>query len=226
METNAPFPKSQLHLDLIPSRLANDIVEKYHYLHRKVYSANLIAYQVTLDGCPPAPGYPPDVGVIMFGFPVFHTKRGLVGQEQPMVNGELLDLSRMYMPDAYPKNTESRVIGVALRLLRRDWPTLHKQQPRAIITFADTEFSHQGTIYKATGFTYLGYTRGRKATAGSTHGRWDRSPNGPTKDSTAKNRMYNAGMVEGERKEVYLKLLDPTVTVDFDVLRASYKQAK
>lgn len=63
-----------------------------------------------------------------------------------------LELSRFFVMDGTPKNTESYFLGGALRLL-------HKSGFRGtIISFADTTEGHQGTIYKASNWKFDGYT--------------------------------------------------------------------
>jgi len=209
-----PFPKDKFQFTKIPCKEANEIVVAKHYLHRPVYTGRVIAYKVTMDDCP-------ETGVITFGFPVFCRKKNLVGPGAPLANGELVDLTRMYMPDGFPYNTESFVISKSLKMLKGDWHDLTGLTPRAIITMADREFTHQGTIYKATNFTHLGFCKGRKAKPGEKHGRWDV---GEPSQSTAKNARYNAKNIPGERKEVFLLVLDSSLKLDIEVLRKSYRQ--
>lgn len=59
-------------------------------------------------------------------------------------------LARLWLADDLPKNAESRVIGVILRLLRQEniW--------KLVLSYADPTVGHRGTIYQATGWLYLG----------------------------------------------------------------------
>jgi hypothetical protein len=61
-------------------------------------------------------------------------------------------LARLWLSDALPRNSESRVIGFVLRFLRRstDW--------KLLLSYADPAAGHSGTIYQATGWKYLGQT--------------------------------------------------------------------
>jgi hypothetical protein len=63
---------------------------------------------------------------------------------------DTLTLSRLWLSDELPKNSESRVLGVMLRQLRR------QGLARCVATFADPAAGHSGTIYRAAGFHYLG----------------------------------------------------------------------
>lgn len=58
-----------------------------------------------------------------------------------------LELNRMALSDTCPKNSESRALGVSLRLLKKTYPHL-----RVIVSFADACQCGDGTIYKASGF--------------------------------------------------------------------------
>jgi hypothetical protein len=61
-------------------------------------------------------------------------------------------LARLWLSDNLPKNSESRVIGVVLRIIRKStsW--------KVLISYADPNAGHLGTIYQATGWYYLGQT--------------------------------------------------------------------
>ena len=53
-----------------------------------------------------------------------------------------------------PRNSESRALGVAFRLIRRQYPHL-----RWCVSFADATQCGDGTIYRASGFVLTGITR-------------------------------------------------------------------
>jgi len=65
---------------------------------------------------------------------------------------DVITLSRLWLSDRLPKNAESRVLGVVIRTLRREG------RHKALVTFADPAVGHDGTIYRAAGFRYLGRT--------------------------------------------------------------------
>lgn len=67
---------------------------------------------------------------------------------------EVVTLARLWLSDTLPRNSESRVLGVVLRELRRTTPW------KLILSYADPEAGHVGTIYQATGWLYLGKTAG------------------------------------------------------------------
>lgn len=69
---------------------------------------------------------------------------------------DVIELRRLCCVDDTPKNAESFFIGRALRLLKKDW---HKG---VVVSYADMEYGHAGTIYKASNFTQLDDVKGAK----------------------------------------------------------------
>jgi hypothetical protein len=63
---------------------------------------------------------------------------------------DCLVLTRLWLSDELPKNSESRFIGVVLRSLRK-FTSL-----RFLVSYADPGQGHLGTIYQATGWVYTG----------------------------------------------------------------------
>lgn len=64
---------------------------------------------------------------------------------------QFIELNRMAFDDSLPKNSESRCLGVAIRLFRQRYPHL-----KWIITFADATQCGDGTIYRASNFLLTG----------------------------------------------------------------------
>jgi hypothetical protein len=65
---------------------------------------------------------------------------------------DLVELKRLCCIDNTPKNTESFFIGHTLRWLKKNTDI------KTVISYADTTYSHEGTIYKATNFKHNGMT--------------------------------------------------------------------
>ncbi|MFC1956489.1 DNA methyltransferase, partial [Chloroflexota bacterium] len=61
-----------------------------------------------------------------------------------------LTLTRLWLSDELPANSESRVIGVSLRAIRKN------TKVKFLVSYADPSQGHLGTIYQATGWTYTG----------------------------------------------------------------------
>jgi hypothetical protein len=91
-------------------------------------------------------------GVITFGMGVgLNQYKALLPDVE---RGEYLELTRLWSPDSMPRNTESRLIAAAMRLL--------PPEVRLVMSFADSSRGHIGTIYQATNFLYMGMTSGGK----------------------------------------------------------------
>lgn len=78
----------------------------------------------------------------------------------PLVTGtdwvQMMELNRMVFTDKLPRNSESRALGVAFRLLRK-----HAPQVKWVISFADATQCGDGTIYRAAGFVLTGVTESK-----------------------------------------------------------------
>lgn len=115
---------------------ADRIVKSIHY-SGKVAPNSQLHFGVFLgDKC---------LGAMQFG-------PSMVKREiQPLVrdtkwNG-FIELNRMAFSDALPRNSESRALGVAFRLMRKAYPHLEW-----VVSFADGTQCGDGTIYRASGF--------------------------------------------------------------------------
>lgn len=69
---------------------------------------------------------------------------------------DVIELRRLCCIDDTPRNTESWFIGNALRWLKKN------TQIKTVVSYADAEYGHQGTIYKASNFDYDGFRPGAK----------------------------------------------------------------
>ena len=69
---------------------------------------------------------------------------------------DLIELRRLCCVDDTPKNAESFLIGRSLRKLTKDWGG------KIVVSYADAEYGHSGTIYKASNFKYLGHKKGAR----------------------------------------------------------------
>ncbi|AUR93315.1 DNA modification protein Mom [Vibrio phage 1.187.O._10N.286.49.F1] len=69
---------------------------------------------------------------------------------------DVIELRRLCCIDDTPKNTESFFIGKSLKMLRKLWGK------GVVVSYADKEYGHQGTIYKASNFKAVGEIKGAK----------------------------------------------------------------
>ena len=88
------------------------------------------------------------IGAMIFG------RLAMAGTWKKYVDSQekIIELRRLCCIDETPKNTESYFIGRCLRWLK------HNTKIEKIISYADPEYGHCGTIYKASNFEYLGLT--------------------------------------------------------------------
>lgn len=91
------------------------------------------------------------IGVLMFATPCSEAVRASIWGEE--YKNSVIELHRLHILDVTPINTESWFISRCLKLLKQDRP-----QTRGIISFADTTQGHNGIIYQATNFWFIGKT--------------------------------------------------------------------
>ena len=121
---------------VIPSKVAVPFVKTHHYSGKVVNNSNLhfgVFYEGRLHG------------VMSFGPSLDKSKI------QGLVDGtgwnEFIELNRMAFDDVLPRNSESRAIAIAMKLIRKNAP-----QIKWVISFADGCSCGDGTIYRASGF--------------------------------------------------------------------------
>lgn len=85
------------------------------------------------------------LGAMQFGSPI-DKRRTLPLVRDTRWNG-MLELNRMALTDALPRNSESRALSVAIRIIGRTYPHVEW-----ILSFADGCQCGDGAIYRATGF--------------------------------------------------------------------------
>ncbi len=65
---------------------------------------------------------------------------------------DVIELRRLCLIDDTPKNSESYFIGRTLRWLKKNTDI------RKVVSYADPNYGHQGTVYQATNFERVGMT--------------------------------------------------------------------
>jgi len=88
------------------------------------------------------------LGGVVFTAGARHAHRLLQGATPQIV----VPLARLWLADELPANSESRVLGVVLRHLARGG------RYKLVLSYADPAAGHVGTIYQASGWTYMGTT--------------------------------------------------------------------
>jgi hypothetical protein len=142
---------SLIYLRSINKNVAKTIIETHHYTHK--WTSCTVAYGVYYKDYPETTffgGYDSKlIGVLVYGNAVGRSASTSI---TPLItNNNVLELTRLWISDGYGKNIESFCIAESFRLLNIDCP-----QIKCILSYADSEVGHIGTIYQATGFLYQG----------------------------------------------------------------------
>ncbi len=120
----------------ITAQAANALVKRVHYSGKVVNNSTLHFGAYLNDKLE---------GVMSFGSPL--DKRKVL----PLVEGTawtgMLELNRMAFSDRLPRNSESRCMAVAFRLIKKHYPHIEW-----ILSFSDGCQCGDGAIYRASGF--------------------------------------------------------------------------
>ena len=120
----------------INSSDANTFVKKHHY-SGKVVANSQLHFGVYLNDRLE--------GVMSFGPPI--NKKGTINIVKDTKWSGMIELNRMAFSEKLPRNSESRAMAVAFRLMRKHYP-----QIEWIVSFSDGTQCGDGTIYRAAGF--------------------------------------------------------------------------
>lgn len=120
----------------ISQRDAADLVRRIHY-SGKVTQNSQLHLGVFLDG--------KLEGAMQFGPSL--DKRKIQGLVSGTLWNGFLELNRMAFSEKLPRNSESRALGIAFRMIKKHYPHIEW-----IVSFADGTQCGDGTIYRASGF--------------------------------------------------------------------------
>lgn len=115
---------------------ARALVRRLHY-SGKVTTNSQLHLGVFLDGRLE--------GAMQFGPSL--DKRKIQGLVHGTGWNDFLELNRMAFSEALPRNSESRALGIAFRLIKKHYPHIEW-----VVSFADGTQCGDGTIYRASGF--------------------------------------------------------------------------
>ena len=91
-------------------------------------------------------------GAMQFGPPM--KKRAMIGLVSDTTWNGFIELNRMAFSERLPRNSESRAIAIAMKLIRNHYPSIEWA-----ISFADGTQCGDGAIYRASGFCLTGIKR-------------------------------------------------------------------
>ena len=130
----------EIEVKVIPGTIAIPFIKKHHY-SGKVVQNSCLHFGAFLDN--------KLHGVMSFGPSMRKDK--LIGLVKDTGWNEFLELNRMAFDDYLPRNSESRCISIALKLIKKQAP-----QVKWVISFADGCSCGDGTIYRASNFILTG----------------------------------------------------------------------
>lgn len=120
----------------ISAKDANALVKVLHYSGKVVPNSQL-HFGVFYNGrCE---------GVLQFGPSI--NKKGTINLVEGTGWNGFIELNRMAFSDRLPRFSESRAIGVCMRLIKKHYPHIEW-----VVSFADGTQCGDGTIYRASGF--------------------------------------------------------------------------
>lgn len=130
----------------VTSKIATPFVKQHHYSGKVMQKSTLhlgVYYHNKLEG------------VMSFGSSIdIRRTSGLV---EGTGWNEFIELNRMAFTDVLPRNSESRAIAIAMKLMRQYAP-----QIKWVISFADATQCGDGTIYRASNFVLTGIKKNRQ----------------------------------------------------------------
>ena len=138
LQTSSYIEPSDLSVRPIDPKTARLLCERHHYLG-SYPGGGLLNFGIFADHAL--------VGVAVFAAGPYNVHRYFKDANR----GQVIALSRFWLADCCGRNSESRILGVICRMLRR-W----QNTARAIVAYSDPMAGHDGAIYRAAGFLYLG----------------------------------------------------------------------
>ncbi len=127
----------ELQVRPVPIIIAREIVVRHHYLH-SLPGGTMLCFGVFYGN--------QLLGAISFG--AGPTLAYCLVKKAS--SEDCATLTRLWLSDRLPRNSESRVIGIALRSLRKHTSL------KFLVSYADPSQGHLGTIYQATNWLYTG----------------------------------------------------------------------
>ena len=133
------IPTSALHdlmVKLVPHHAAKSVL-RHHYLGT-LPGATQVSFGIFVG--------PSLEGAVTLGCGPINGHRLVEGARRD----EYLCLTRLWLSERLPRNSESRVLAIVARLVRRHTDV------RFLVSYADPAYGHLGTVYQAAGWTYVG----------------------------------------------------------------------
>ena len=134
------FGKRGFYVAAIPAQTARETILRHHYSQSIVNNSYIHLGVFYRDNF---------AGVLQFGYALNPACAGKI--VEGTVQGEYLELNRMWLADVCPRNSESMAISYAVKYIRRASPSVAWIQ-----SFADERCGRLGVVYQASNFLFLG----------------------------------------------------------------------
>ena len=138
---------SDYKVELSEYKVVKPLIEKWHYSHS--VRGLQISQCFGLFG-EDMFGLPKLIGGMIYGVP--SSRMGQKSVRYGNEPGKVLELKRLCCIDDTPTNTESYFIGKTLKWLSKN------TDYQVVVSYADPDYGHSGTIYKASNFIHYGMT--------------------------------------------------------------------
>ena len=192
----SPIPSvKELQVCPIPQQVAKQVIVAHHYIH-SFPGGTAIAFGV-FDA-------ERLMGVATLGVGPTNGFRLVDGATR----NDCLTLSRMWLEDELPKNSESRVLGMIIRSLTRHTTV------KFLLAYSDPSQGHLGVIYQATNWLYTGLSDAMPlydlGDGVARHSRSLGQTYGTHSVQHFKENGVSVRLVPQSRKHRYLLFLDPS----------------
>ena len=134
---SSPTSPLQFYISSIGYKEAKSFIEEWHYSHRMPTGKN-VCFGLWNDG--------ELYAVIVYGIGVNPYQAKFLGVES------VIEIKRMCRSEPKRSYELSRFIRLSLKMAKK------VMKFQAVVAFADPEQGHEGTVYKASGFTHEGFT--------------------------------------------------------------------
>ena len=186
----------------IPKRVAKELLEREHYL-KSLPGGTKLAFGAFVGKRL--------LGALTLGVGSIQG-HSLVEEAS---QGDCITFTRFWLSEALPSNSESRVIGVVMRALRRHTSL------KFVLSYADPEMGHVGVIYQATGWLYTGLSQATPlydvGDGRPRHGRTLGHSFGTHSVEYLKRQGVPVRLVKRAPKHRYLYAIDPDVKTRISV---------
>jgi hypothetical protein len=177
----------------ISFKVAKKIIVKNHYLH-SLPGGTMFCFGAFLEGRL--------LGAITFGSGPANAFKMVTGVPQQ----ECLTLTRLWLSDELPKNSESRIISISIRAIKKN------TKVKFLLSYSDPSQGHLGGIYQATGWLYTGLSEAMPMfDLGDGRTRHSRSLSHAFGSQSLKHFQscgINVKVIEQPRKHRYIYFLD------------------